>query len=187
METGRERGMTLLEILVGLLLLSLLAGLGVPAMRDWLRRSEIRAGGVQLMQMLYAGRYLALAENDFVTLCPLDDITRRCGEVWGRTVHMFVDIDGNGLQNEVDRVLHGNVELPPGTWGVWRSFRNLPYIQWAPLGQTNSLNGTFTLCNRERRPEWIRQWVINKAGRVREVNPAGAGGTTLQKALNICV
>lgn len=186
MELRRERGMTLLEILVGLLLVSLLVGFAVPATRDWLRRSETRAAGVQLMQMLYAGRYLALAENDFVTLCPLDDSTRQCGRTWGKKLQMFVDIDGNGQQGEIDRMLHGNVELPPDTWVVWRSFRDLPYIQWAPLGQTNSLNGTFTLCNRERRAEWIRQWVINKAGRVREVNPARAGGTTLQNALRAC-
>jgi type IV fimbrial biogenesis protein FimT len=186
MARHRLRGWTLVELLVGMSILGMLAGYGVPAMREWLRRSEIRSSGVQFMQMLDGGRYLALAENDFVTLCPLDEITQQCGASWGRTVQMFVDIDASGTQDASDRLLHGNIRFPDGTWLVWRAFRNRPYIQWAPFGKTNSLNGTFTLCNREREAAWIRQWVVNKAGRVREVNPARVGGTTLQNALQVC-
>lgn len=180
-------GMTLLEMLVVMLIVALLGAIGVPVMARWLQQSSIGAGSLEFRQMLVAGRYLALAENDYVTLCPVDEADGNCGRTWGRRAMMFVDVNGNGRQDPADRLLHGNFVLPDGTWLVWRAFRQLPYLQWAPFGRTNSLNGTFTLCNREQRGEWIRQWIISKAGRVREVLPARAGGAGLQAALQLCL
>lgn len=184
---GRKRmgGMMLLEMLLALALLALVSAFALPAMSEWRRDAAIKSSSSHFLAALNAGRYLALAENHHVTLCPLDS-RQQCGDQWERSIQMFVDINHNGRLDAADRQLHREILFPENTWLEWHAFRELPYLQWAPLGQTASLNGTFTLCNREGRAERWRQWVVSRVGRVRMVTPALVGGVVLQRSREVC-
>jgi type IV fimbrial biogenesis protein FimT len=179
-----QAGMTFMELLVSMVILLLMAGYAMPAMSTWHREAQIRSAGMHFRQMLDTGRYTALAGRGHVTLCPVD-AAWQCSSRWQRDLMLFLDIDGDGQQQAGERAL-SNWRMPEGVWLEWRAFRKKPYIQWTAQGQTAALNGTFTLCNDEARPEWVRQWVVNKIGRVREVAPAKVGGDVLQAALRVC-
>jgi prepilin-type N-terminal cleavage/methylation domain-containing protein len=165
-------GWTFVELLVALAILSILGAWGGESMLQWQRKAELSSAAAALRAHLEVGRYQALASRANVVLCPSEDhATCREGgnnSDWDKGAILFVDINHNGQRDGDHEMLIGSgMELPANSWLSWRSFRKLDYMAWEQNGQSYASNGTFSLCNREGRAEWLRQYVINRAGRVR--------------------
>lgn len=178
-------GFTLVELMLALLLSALVAGWAVPALRDVLLSARLRLATQHLLTVLETVRYQSLVAPGEVTLCTSAD-GARCERDAGRRLLVFVDVDEDGVLDPGEQLQSDDTLLQEGeAWLAWRAFQNKPYLRWG-RGRTDSMNGTFTLCNRQRRDDWLRQLVVNRVGRTRLVSPLKAGGATLAAARTTC-
>lgn len=183
---GMPRGYTLVEMLLSMLCLSLLAVWSVAAVQEVMQQSRIVATSNSLLGLVEHARHSALALNRAVTLCSSVDALL-CSTDRGGYVLLFEDANRNGRIDGGERVIASHrLFQDQSMWLVWRGFRQKDYLTWAPGGRTDSMNGTYTLCNRAYRDKWLRQVVINRAGRARVVRPAVAGGVQLASARMAC-
>lgn len=164
-----DAGYTLIEMLLVLGIVTTVGAYALPSLHMTLLRSTATATINEMMGILETSRYLAMSSRMPVTVCAVQD--GQCNGRWRNEILVFQDRNRNGMHDagEVQRY-HSRV-LGRGFWLVWRPFRNSPHLTWAQNGQTDSMNGTFTLCHSSRRNELLRQLVINRVGRVRLVRP----------------
>lgn len=182
---GLHGGFTLVELLVTLAVAMLVTGWGLSALLEACRNAEITATTNGMLGVLEAGRGLALSRRERVVLCPSNDY-RHCGEHWTGGLLLFFDNDGDGRHDENEELVQVALTLPDRTRLELASFRGKPFMAWEANGQSYASNGTFTLCNDEKHPERLRQFVISRAGRVRLRWPQQQGGKVLQAAETAC-
>jgi prepilin-type N-terminal cleavage/methylation domain-containing protein len=63
-----QRGLTLIELMLTILLLSVLLMLGLPPMADYLRQARVRAGAQSVVAILLFARNEAIKRNERLTL-----------------------------------------------------------------------------------------------------------------------
>lgn len=111
--TGRTqtgKGYSLIELLVGLALLSLLASLGLPAYTHLLRELRSDAEAQLLLGLLQLARAEAMQRNRSVLLCKASGSACSSSGGWEQGLLIFVDGNGNGSYDAADTLLH--VEQP---------------------------------------------------------------------------
>jgi type IV fimbrial biogenesis protein FimT len=180
------RGFSLIELMVSLGLVLLVAGWAVPSLHDFQQGIRAATASRQFHGLLESTRYRSLALAAPTTICATAADTVTCSRDHGGGLVVFEDIDEDGVVDSGEKVvvremLADNEEF----WLVWRAFQNRPYLRWA-AGRTDSMNGTFTLCNRQRQDRWLRQLVVNRTGRTRPVEPARSTASVLQSARQAC-
>lgn len=188
MAQGRRRpgGFTLMELVLVLALAMLVSTWAVAVMQEWWQGLRVGALGRHFVGVLETLRYQSLAlQGGGLTICGTPD-GEHCDRENGRRLLAFRDANRNGRVDAGEPVvLQDDFLEGPDFWLVWRSFQNKDYLRWA-AGRTDSMNGTFTLCNRQRKEAWLRQVVVNRAGRTRAVQPARDGGAALVAARQAC-
>lgn len=185
-ERRGSAGFTFMELVLALALAMLLSTWAVATLQEWWQGLRVAALGRHFVGVLETLRYQSLGlQGGGLTICGTPD-GQRCDRDNGRRLLAFRDVNRNGGVDAGEGVvLHDDFLEGPDFWLVWRSFQNKDYLRWA-AGRTDSMNGTFTLCNRQRREGWLRQVVVNRAGRTRAVLPAREGGAALQAARQAC-
>jgi len=148
-------GVTLIELLFGLAIVAVLAGLAAPGFRQSLRASAVRAATYELLAGLQQTRGGSIVESHPGLLCPSDSAgtclpAATAGAFWRWSV------DAPGQPPELEPRA-----LPEGI--VARSSRSP--IRFSPTA-LNASNATLTICDLRgiARPRAI---VINVSGRAR--------------------
>jgi len=75
---GRERGMTLIELMVGIAVLAIALMLGIPSFGEWLRNTRIRSTADALQNGLQLARTEAVRRNAPVRFQLVDTLTSSC-------------------------------------------------------------------------------------------------------------
>ncbi|MDF2446184.1 MAG: Tfp pilus assembly protein FimT [Moraxellaceae bacterium] len=180
-----ERGFTMVELLLALSITMLVSTWAVASLHEWWQGLRITAAGNHFIGMLESLRHQSFSMQGALTICGTPD-GQRCDKDLGRRLVAFRDSDRDGVVDAGEIVLVQEEFLDSADyWLVWRSFQNKDFLRWAS-GRTDSMNGTFTLCNRQRKDKWLRQMVVNRAGRTRSVVPARLGEAALQAARKSC-
>jgi type IV fimbrial biogenesis protein FimT len=148
-------GVTLIELLFGLAIVAILAGLAAPGFQQTLRASAVRAATYELLAGLQQTRGNSIVESRPGLLCPSDPAgnclpAATAGGFWRWA------IDAPGKPSEVELRA-----LPEGV--VARSSRSP--IRFSPTA-VNASNATLTICDlRGIAPP--RAIIINVSGRAR--------------------
>lgn len=180
------RGYTLFELMFGLLLTALLVSWAAPGLHNLMQQSRMTAANNHFLALLEQSRYRALALRVPVTICTSLD-AQHCNRNQGEHVLVFEDANENGFVDEHETLVAKDHLFEGGDfWLVWRAFRQTDYLRWAVGGRTDSMNGTYTLCNKAHRDDWLRQIVINRAGRSRVTRPARNGESMILAARKAC-
>ena len=158
----QTRGLTLFELLVALLVLSIGMATALVPLRQALAGAAVRAELRELLHSLKLARQTAVNMGRRTVLCGVDE-TLRCGGDWSRSVAIFCDDDNNGHLDEGEHVAR-----------LWRRDPHRVSLRWQGFGPgyarfeasgSAAANGAFTLCpgNGDRRA--ARQVIINRSGR----------------------
>ena len=170
------RGVTLIELLVGLALAGILLGMALPAFHDLLAARRTTADMNQLAGAIATARAEAILRRRTVTLCP--GAAGRCGRTdsWHAGQLVFLDADGDGRLDDEDTVTHALPPLRPGSRVYWRAFRARSYLQFQPRGYTRWQNGSFLYCPPDGAARGARMAIVNAQGRVRMARDADGDG-----------
>ena len=145
------RGVTLVELLIGLALAGVLLAVAVPGYSEWIARAELANHAQQLAGSLALARSEAIKRGERVNLCRTPD-GRQCGDGagWEAGWLVHVDADRDGRVGAGEPVLRVEPAAAPGI----RVQANRPladYVSFTGIGSARLLAGglqmgTFTVC-----------------------------------------
>lgn len=156
----RSQGLTLIEMLIVVALLSLMAQLSVPAWQDFISKQRAQTLLHSLERAVQQTRNLAITHRTGAELC---------GSLDGRTCHS--DWSSGWLirlhrpQSPQPEVLHYQHLNSSGLRLSWSGFQ--PRIFYHANGLSTASNGRFYLC-RQHSLDW--QLILNRQGRVRRAS-----------------
>ncbi len=73
-----QTGMSLVEVMIGLAIMGILLGIGVPSMSTWLMNAQVRTMSETLLQGLNLARAEAVRRNGLVRFQLVSDLTASC-------------------------------------------------------------------------------------------------------------
>lgn len=157
-----HKGLSLIQTLICLLLVTSIALVATPTFSDMLKRNQARSAANLMQIRLQQVRSLAAQRGHIIAVCAgleqCDQSTH-----WQNHLLIFEDRDGNGQRNGSEPILRQESLAVHHSWH-WASFRRKPYLQMEPDGTTHALNGTLTLC---QAGEPAYQVVVSLGGRPR--------------------
>lgn len=173
--TRQCAGLSLIECLATLAVVTLLVGVGVPRVAHFIRNAESISAANRIVRAVNATRHAAATYGQTATLCPFEDGVD-CGGPWAGPLVYFVDTNRDGRLGRRDVVVQVIRPLSSGGTVKWRSFRNRQFLQFTREGHTNYQNGNFVYCDASRDPRYSRQIVVNVQGRARVMNGRDKSG-----------
>ena len=103
---ARDRGFTLIEMLMTIVIVAIALSIGVPSMSKQIEKSRQNAMRSDLQQSIRLAGAQALASSRPVVLCPGDGTCAADSSGWRDGFILFVDSNGNGsYDNGTDRLL----------------------------------------------------------------------------------
>ncbi len=169
----RDRGVTLLELLVAMAIAALLLAAGVPAWPQYTLDVRLRTLGHTLASDLNHARRAAVTRNRRVTVCPGAPDTG-CGALphWETGWFLFQDDNGDQVRQASEELL----SVFDGTArATVRSSAARSRLTFFPNGTAPGSNATFWLCDR-RGADRARQVRVSLIGRVRSLAPDDVEG-----------
>ena len=173
-------GFTLIETIIVMSVVSILAGIAVPVLRD--AGESARSGaakGVLLEAWLGAVSHAAAAGSE-VVLCPGDATGCRTSVDWTPGWIAFADLDGNRTRSPNETLLHASGAL--GGKVRLRSTSGRTRIVFQPNGGNAGSNITWTLCD-GRGADAASTIVVSNAGRLRAGTPTAAAAQACMQAM----
>lgn len=143
----RQKGFTLIELIVSTVILAILATIAIPNFSFFLAKSRVDNEIAQLHNLLLVARNHAVNLEMPITLCPLNE-QQKCHSNWQAELSVFIDLNDNktfepGSNETLLRVKPPVSEGDKLQYGLYRK-----RIKYAPTGRTTGWgsNGTFKYC-----------------------------------------
>ena len=99
MNKTTQKGFTLYELLMTLLIVGVILSLGVPNMRQYSQNSRMTSTANDFHAAFHLARSEASRAKTFITICAsansMDPVAADCGGTWDQGYIVFVDTDGN--------------------------------------------------------------------------------------------
>jgi type IV fimbrial biogenesis protein FimT len=169
---ARQRGFTLVELLVSLSVGSILMSLTVPAMNGMLKTHKAISATSALFAGLNLARSEAIKRNARAVLCKTaNGVACTPSGGWEQGWILFHDLNNNAVLDAGEQVV---LQQGPASPGI-RLRGNLPianYVSYTPTGTAKLISGafqagTFTLCVESSTSNDVRQIVLSGTGRAR--------------------
>ncbi len=162
LHTFRQRGMTLVEVVVTLGIMSIIAAIAMPPFGRLLELARVRTAVSDLSTDLALARINAISHNRSYILCPSDDgVLCRADGRWDGG---WIGFHGKGSQPVVPASGPSTVRQRRGDGIRMVSGAGRPYVRYLPDGRNAGTNLTVNVCARERLAARV---VVNNAGRIR--------------------
>lgn len=157
----RVYGFTLLELLTCITVATLLLGLGVPAMTDFIEKQRVDAEARQIWRQLVSAREFAVYSGYQTTFCGIDS-ERVCIKDNIQEFLVFVDTNKNQAHDEGELIV-ARFNTPTTTDVSFRA-SNQRRMTYNNDGSARQF-GNVTLCPHSGNPQHIRKVAFNRAGR----------------------
>ena len=146
---ARQRGFTLIELMVTIAVVFALGTLAAPNFVDWVARVRNTGYANQLVGDLSLARSESATRGATVTVCARKtDTSCDADGNWATGWLVFVDTDGNGTIDAGDTLVRVGEELASGSEIAVSGFGNTAYVQFRPYGGLKPPTaGTFRLCS----------------------------------------
>lgn len=170
---SRQRGVTLIELMVTISVAAILMAIAVPSFESIIRRNRAAAVTNQFIHSLHLARSEAVKRGRNVIVCPSTSVNESVpdcdeGAAWTDGWIIYSDENGDNTYNagdvliRVGQISNQALTITPGPFATG--------IQFRPTGDpkkpdgSNFSNGTFRLCIPKVNP---RRIVISTVGRIR--------------------
>ena len=167
----RQRGVTLVELLMAFVLLSVLVALAAPSFAQLQRETALTSQANQLFAAFQRIRAEAIKRRCPVTACPSTDLAV-CDTAanWHDGWILFEDHNGNTSRDANEPLLEVQSALAAGPVMISAGTTVKHFVSYRPSGRAETAAGfiqvgTITLC----RAGSARKLILNSAGRVRVV------------------
>ena len=157
-------GLTIVELLVTLAIISTLLGLTLANIPNWVATTTLSHDRNKFATLIYTARAAAVHLNQHVILCPGNKLGCGPRDSWDQGALVFADTNRNRKYDDGDAFVARIDALQ--TKVTWRSFRNRKYLKFLPSGTTDWQNGHFKFCSNEVGDSRALQLVLNAAGRL---------------------
>ncbi len=158
-----QRGLTLVELLITIVVSAILLSVAAPAFRDFVLSSRISSISEQLYKTLHMARSEAIRRGTTVTICGSKSYSDCDGADWAAGWIVWVDSNQNAIV-DADEIL--NARNNTGTSAVLSNGEGVLSITFLSNGFLNMPPGnrrTFTVCD-DRSNEQGRQVVVQSFG-----------------------
>jgi type IV fimbrial biogenesis protein FimT len=159
------RGFSLFEILVCLLVASILIGVALPSLSEFVARQRAVAAVNQIIGAVAATRHAAVKHRATTTLCAAEAGHCVGAHRWHLGAMIFKDANANGTREADELIVAQLPAMGSGERVYWRSFRNKPYLQFSARGWTSWQNGSFQYCPADADARLSKAVIINAQGR----------------------
>ncbi|KAF0098756.1 MAG: type IV fimbrial bioproteinis protein FimT [bacterium] len=175
----RAEGMSLVEVLATLAILSILLTVAVPAFDAMITSSRFATSANLYLTSLHLARSEAIKRNGRVALCKsADGATCTANGRWDQGWIVFHDVNNNALADGGEEILRV-YEVLPADLALSGNLPVANYVSYGALGASRLTSGAFqagtlTLCRLSTGGGEARQIVISMTGRprVQQVNVA---------------
>jgi type IV fimbrial biogenesis protein FimT len=111
MDSNRQPGFTLIELMVTLLVAAILLGVAIPSFVDLSVRNRVVTATNDFISTVNLARSEAIRRGITITICGTDDGTGCDADAWSSGWIVFVDTDGNGDLDGGEQIIrvHGGL------------------------------------------------------------------------------
>lgn len=158
-------GITLIEMLIGLIVLSLITVLALPNLQQWLERSRQNISLNQLVRILNQARNLAVMQGKSVGVCSGNDKKCNNSGIWMDQIMIFSDANRDEIISS-EEILHLEYLAKDQIW----HWNRTQALYFKPDGSLNGSNGTYCLYQ-DQQPAvqngHLLKVIVSLAGRAR--------------------
>lgn len=160
-----EKGLSLIELLVTLAIITSFLTIATPSFIDFLIKMKVDNEVYRLTKLLQVARNFSIHNDTYVTVCPIDN-GPLCQQNWSKTIIVFTDMNNNKVfePNLGEYKLSHKDATPLGDKLLYA--RRRTGITYAPTGHLSGWgqNGTFKYCPKDHYDK-ARGIVVATSGR----------------------
>ena len=166
MKFNSDKGLSLIELLATLAIISMVATISAGSFTWLIERSSASTTRSNIEQTFSLARYIAVTEQTIVTICPLDS-AQKCTNNWSLPTAVFRD-PTNTLELMNSELHVKSVTLPAGGSLTPSNSFNGPrkHFQYGPDGSVRGTIGNFTWCPKSGNAKSAIHVRINFGGRL---------------------
>jgi type IV fimbrial biogenesis protein FimT len=147
-QSFRQRGFTLIELMVTISVAAILVALAAPGMIEFMARNRLSSQTNELIAEIAQARSESATRGARISLCISSDGTTCTGTDWAVGRLLFVDTNGNGAVDAGETILKVTAGLGGNTTLATSGFPNAGYIQFRSYGGLNPATaGNFKFCS----------------------------------------
>ncbi|MBN0989053.1 GspH/FimT family pseudopilin [Amphritea pacifica] len=177
MRIVKQRGFTLIELIVTIAVAAILIAVGIPSFSDFIKRGQITEQRDTLYASLMLARSEAVNRGSSVSVCATSN-QASCNIAGAGTVSwatgwlVFTDPDEDGVVDSDETVMKVMSAIGGGNSVKWDDGRLITYDN---EGRSSSA-GTFTFCDASKDVSYARAVIISSSGRIRRDITNASGG-----------
>lgn len=164
----RQHGLTLVELMTTLAILTLVCTFGASTFADVIARQRVQTALHMISADLAIARSTAIMRRNHVVACPGDPLGCRADADWSNGWIVFMDADGNrhpDTESDLIRV----ATAPSGAPVNIRLASTRHFVRYQRDGRSAGSNLTINVCSKHT---LAGQVIVNNLGRVRSARPA---------------
>lgn len=162
----RQRGYTLLELLIALTILLILSTLALPSFSSIVKRTQAEIQMHALIDAAQLARSSAVSRRESVVFCATSN-QQVCGDDWTQGAMVFVDPNNNRRIDPNEPVITTLPPTPEGSRLVMRAALNKQYLRYMSTGMLENTAGSWVYCPANATEREARNVIFNRTGRMR--------------------
>lgn len=174
MDLYHEKGFSLLEIIVTLVITTIIVSLAAPSMKSLIADRRIVMATEQIYKSIVLSRSEAVKRGVFVSLCRAANVSQCApnGEDWASGWLIFTDKNRNGYMDVGDELIRVQQAVSSSISIIWNRGK---YLRFNSRGVAIDA-GTFTLCGKITDSDAMRTISVSMTGRARVAKPDSCDG-----------